>query len=162
MNPLDQFYYTNKLSLREIAYLVYQFQVNIFLISRSGRIFLITSLHKDRFVVLSYKDNSMRYILYNDIIDYKLFNPQSLDIVIREKLEFLLYLKDVCSEWDKQKAQKAYQLARISPFFKNTFILCEFQELNAIYTIILNLLKEVLFLEQLKNHPVYKPYEDYW
>jgi hypothetical protein len=98
MNPLDQFYYTNKLSLREIAYLVYQFQVNIFLISRSGRIFLITSLHKDRFVVLSYKDNSMRYILYNDIIDYKLFNPQSLDIVIREKLELLLYLKDVCSE----------------------------------------------------------------
>lgn len=162
MNPLDQIYYANKLSLREIAYLVYQFQVNIFLISRSGRIFLIISLHKDCFVVLNYKDNSIRYISYNDITDYKLFNPQLLDIVIKEKLEFLLFLKDVYSEWDKQNAQETYQLARTSPFFKNAFILCEFQELNAIYTIILNLFKEVLFLEQLKNHPVYKPYEDYW
>lgn len=30
MNLLDQIYYADKLSLREIAYLVYQFQANIF------------------------------------------------------------------------------------------------------------------------------------
>lgn len=53
---------------------------------------------------------------------YKLFNPQLSVTVTVEKLEFLLFLKSYYVNWCEQESQEAYQLARISPFFKNTFI----------------------------------------